>query len=83
MSTALLWSPADLRPPFLFAYMRWSATRSASSGLRTFSSKRTVPCELPIVNPPPRSVSASTAASIVAALLAPEASTQNSSPPSR
>ena len=66
-STSLVWLVADGRPPCLWAYIRWSASRSAASAESASSGTRTEPNEQPTANPSPRSVSAAPAFAIVAA----------------
>ena len=61
--TSRVWRESEGRELRLFAYMRWSASRSASEGSLASSGRRTAPCELEIAKPSPWSSSARTARS--------------------
>ena len=84
-STSLLWRPADMRPACFWAYMRWSAIRSASAGSVASCGSRIEPYEQPIEKPSPDSDSAAAAerTSCSGSSAPGSISTQNSSPPIR
>ena len=84
--TSRVWRSAELGLLLLFEYMRLSAIRSASEGVRASAGSLTTPYELPIWNASPFSLRAAAAAETTPSRASSHrggASTQNSSPPSR